>query len=935
MGKQDQQAYLKLVQALIQTIDESSGNPQVIYPLFRDNLLLFNEQLIINLKVWANDKFNEVKQEDRKNIAKNIGRFGNLIQQFHLGNRATNLEIAITTYELALIVVYRDEDPAMWGAIQNSLAIAYSYRIRGDRAENLELAINFYRSALEVYTCEAFPERWAITQNNLAAAYQERIRSDRAKNLELAIESYLLALEIRTHEAFPEQWAMTQNNLANAYNDRLRGEKAGNLELAIESYLLALNVYTREAFPEDWAMIQNNLANAYRKRIRGERKENLEKSLESYQLALDVYTYDAFPEFWAMTQNNLAIFYADDNKHELAIDCYRQALEIFTPETLPINALEANRGLGDIYFKLGNSQLAIDTYDFAIQAAETSRSWAIDEDSRQRIIREALSVYENTIQAHINLGQIDKAIVTSERARSRQLVDFMRTNDLYTDAEIPAEVQTYLSEYEALQQQIQSQQFAPTNDNLNVDLQLTTSTRDSRALTQVSNTVKALEVQKQTVWRKIWALDPEIAAQQQVTPIDLATIQSLIKTPDTAILSFYTTQNDTHIFILTHNQPPQIHTCKGQGLQQIQAWLEESWLAPYVNSKSDWLAQISATLSEVAQRLELVTLISKLDEIDNLIIVPHFYLHQIPFAALPILGGLLGDKFTIRYAPSCQILKYCEDRPIITHTQYGTIENADGTLPGAGFEGANIATLFNITDNYRLQGRQQATIDGFHALMKQSQQPVTTLHFANHAQSRLDNPLKSALQLADGNITLDRLMISRYLNLHEVFLSCCETHLGATQITDDILTLATGFLCAGARTLISTFWAVDDLATALFSIFYYHNRYDGYNRAKSLKMAQVRLRNLTGEEFKLNYRDNLETHLTAYAKANKSERKGLKTRLDRGEIDKDTHDQEYTRLTTAYKFALGLVESLDRYSQTDKPFADPYYWAAFTCQGLA
>jgi hypothetical protein len=69
---------------------------------------------------------------------------------------------------------------------------------------------------------------------------------------------------------------------------------------------------------------------------------------------------------------------------------------------------------------------------------------------------------------------------------------------------------------------------------------------------------------------------------------------------------------------------------------------------------------------------------------------------------------------------------------------------------------------------------------------------------------------------------IDRLMISRYPHLHEVFLSCCETHLGANKITDDILMIGTGFLCAGARSVISTLWSVNDLATALFSIFYYH-----------------------------------------------------------------------------------------------------------------
>ena len=97
-----------------------------------------------------------------------------------------------------------------------------------------------------------------------------------------------------------------------------------------------------------------------------------------------------------------------------------------------------------------------------------------------------------------------------------------------------------------------------------------------------------------------------------------------------------------------------------------------------------------------------------------------------------------SDRFTIRYAPSCQILKYCVDRSPATVTQYGTVENADGTLPGAGYEGEKVATLFDISTDYRLQGRERATIANFISLLKQ---PISHCLLANHAQSRLDKPL--------------------------------------------------------------------------------------------------------------------------------------------------------------------------------------------------
>jgi len=95
---------------------------------------------------------------------------------------------------------------------QNRIA-PYQTRILGERADNLELAVTAYNLSLEVYSRESFPYEWATTQNNLGNVYQTRILGERADNLELAIAAYNLSLEVSTREAFPEDWAKSQNNL--------------------------------------------------------------------------------------------------------------------------------------------------------------------------------------------------------------------------------------------------------------------------------------------------------------------------------------------------------------------------------------------------------------------------------------------------------------------------------------------------------------------------------------------------------------------------------------------------------------------------------------------------------------------------------------------------------------------------------------------------
>jgi tetratricopeptide (TPR) repeat protein len=306
LEKSDLNSPLDFLISVFTTIVKSKGNPQVVYPMFRANLAYLNLELIPIIQTWANAKFAEVDGDRQKFIAVTICEFGNLIQQFPLGNRSTNLEIAIASYEIILTVITRGIDSSFWVNIQNSLAVAYRDRIRGDLAENLEQSIECFHAALEVCTRQDFLEQWAMTQNNLAASYRDRIRGDRAENLEQSIEYYRAALEVYTRKDFPADWAMTQNNLAATYSDRIRGDRAENLEQSIESYRAALEVYTRKDFPEQWATTQNNLANAYSNRIREDRAENLEQSIECYRAALEVRTRQDFPLDWAITQNNLA-----------------------------------------------------------------------------------------------------------------------------------------------------------------------------------------------------------------------------------------------------------------------------------------------------------------------------------------------------------------------------------------------------------------------------------------------------------------------------------------------------------------------------------------------------------------------------------------------------------------------------------------------------
>ena len=470
-----------------------------------------------------------------------------------------------------------------------------------------------------------------------------------------------------------------------------------------------------------------------------------------------------------------------------------------------------------------------------------------------------------------------------------------------------------------------------------------------------------LASQKQQVWQQIRKLDPVLAGQYQVPPLNIKEMQGLIDNPTTAILSFYTTNKGTYIFILRHVETfheTSLHICKGQGIQTLHGeFIWTDWLTPYREDINKWINNIPTFLQELSKRLQLDDLIeTHLTDIEELIIVPHLLLHIIPFSALPIyqkseiVGArhavpvqltettkgsntkwgmpetdntsvteqttpppqqqkqqYLGDRFRIRLIPSCQILKYCHDRPTIDTKKIGIVEDATEDLAFTSYYCEHLAQSYNI--DRRLRGKD-ATVSEY----KKLAQTVQILHSSHHASADLNNPLESQLYLADGTLTLGELMTPgwRMPNLGDVELICCETNFTVTQLTDDILTLATGFLCAGARSVVSTQWSVSDFSSALLLIFYYEYRTSGSSRSLALQQAQFKLRTLTGEKLRAKYSMQLHQHLQE--KLEEAEGASQK------EIAETIKKQQ---------------RILEQRCNKLHPFAEPFHWAGFVSQGLS
>ena len=809
-------------------------------------------------------------------------------------------------------IAYHKKSLAMYIEIKDHQGEAISLGNLGNVYYSLgqyEQTIKSHQNSLAI--CREIKDRQgqANSLGNLGSAYYS------LRDYKQAIAYHKQSLDIKEEIKDRRGKANSLGNLGSAYYS------LGDYKQAIAYHQLSLDISRKIKDPRGEAASWGNLGNAYYS------LGQLEPAIACHKKSLAISRIIKHRQGEAISLNNLGNAYRQLQQPEKAIEKYQDSLKIAIPKTMPAECFKVGRNLGNIGFTKGDWQLALEGYEPALQAVEQLRKGSTTDDRRQKIIAEAISVYANAIQCYINLKKYDRAVETADRSRSRHLADLFASKDLYPQGEIPPEVEAYYR----LQQQSDRLRYSE-NDGMKA---LTATPQPTPNGDAIVAKIKQLEQEKEKVWLEIRRKDKVLAGQLQPELLYVKDMQALIPDAETAILNFYTTSEHTHIFILRQNQPTQLHTCECQGIETLQNWLLNNWLKTYKENEGEWRNQMSKILHELANRLQINQLISQhLNGIKELIIIPHLYLHQIPFAALPLneipipqsntasdrTRGLkppskptispaktspqqqpeyLSDRFRIRIVPSCQILNFCHQRGNLKPATMGIVENATGDLVFTGYECETLATMHQVDKNYRLQYKQ-ATIGNYQNLINK----VQVLHSSHHASVDLNNSLESKLHLFDGDINLGRVFTWRFLDLAEVFLSCCETNLTITQITDDPLSIASGFLCAGARNVVSTLWAVDDLATALFCILYYQEKKDN-SRSQALRTAQFKLRNLTGNELSGKYEPLLEEYF--------EQQKGEK----QAEIVKN------------------IRRRLDLLCREPLPFVSPHYWAGFVSQGLA
>jgi len=273
----------------------------------------------------------------------------------------------------------------------------------------------------------------------------------------------------------------------------------------------------------------------------------------------------------------------------------------------------------------------------------------------------------------------------------------------------------------------------------------------------------------------------------------------------------------------------------------------------------------------------------------------------LPIHAIEIEQQPLLAHYTLHFIPSLYSGYTAQQRLAkVTDKTLLALINPTENLPFTPVEG-EIVTSFFPKQATTLQGKAGTYAQLTQALTKKP----TYLHLSTHGRYDWATPLESGLALANGeHLTLKDLISKINLEGNRLtVLSACETGITDVNMPTEALGLPAAFLQAGVPGVISTLWTVSDLSTTfLLGKFYELHRQQGIEPAKALAQAQEWLRTVT-------YKD-VQTWLAAHLPKQNSPQFAPVIKL----------------LTDLRKLSSQKAE--------EKPYVEPYYWAAFIYTGV-
>lgn len=479
--------------------------------------------------------------------------------------------------------------------------------------------------------------------------------------------------------------------------------------------------------------------------------------------------------------------------------------------------------LGQVRLRQGQVEAAQALLEAAIADMEQLRNTLPQESLRQSFLQDKVMAYDDLARLFLAQGDLRRALTVIEQAKSRALVDLM--NGVAT-AQVTVQDQ--------VRQQVQRLQ---ADLNLLYNELLDADSQRAHKVHLVDTRTRVAQLEEELRLLQLRA----VAAQGAGDPWTTTTAVPPTPPAGLTLISYY--QLGDELLALVNGrgqlfafrqlaQVTEVHHLLGRLQAQ---WGRFAMGEAFLTQHRPALERTARRILNALYELLWAPLEPVLADEAGVAVLPCGLLHHIPFHALFDGQQYLLERWEISYAPGAAVLAACYQRPVEAAGRTLILGAPDEGIPEVTSEVRAIAGLYPTAQVYL---DDEATLG---VLLNQAA-GCARLHLACHGLFRADNPMFSALKLADGWLTAAQAIQLRLANAF-VVLSACETGVSQALHGDELLGLLRAFLGAGAATVVVSLWLVQDQTTAqLMARLHQGLQQEGLSPAAALRQAQLALK---------------------------------------------------------------------------------------------
>jgi CHAT domain-containing protein len=654
------------------------------------------------------------------------------------------------------------------------------------------------------------PHQSALAEREIADAYLELNLVPEAAAIYARITNTFATLGLRADEA-------------RALASRGRAELLlGNDDEALAWLKRACELYQAEGNKVGEALVALTLAQLHHTHGDNEIAYRLAVKAEADLTALGGW-HQILLARWLRADIARALGYLDEAQR-----LFQSAVQDSVAKGQPQITERCHTGLGLVALRKGETAVAEQHFRKAVAVTEELRAPLPGEEFRTAFFANKLVPYNELVRICLDAGEerLIEALMIVESARSRTLVDSLggtHENLIEPRDAFEASLLTQIGELREELNYLYKEINQPANGNGN------------RRLSQLQAELHEREKKVLEVTRQLHHRRESDAAPLQ--SFDVRQLQQQLGEND-ALVEYTSLGDELLAFVVMSGS---VHVVRNlASVAEIDTSL--SALRFQIDSLRFGAQSIRRHLSKLTEKInvhlqrlydQLIRPLEHTLEERKLIIVPQGGLHYLPFHALHDGDQYLIERCEISFAPSAAIFQQCLKRGEHKLSRALLMGVADEQAPRIVDE---IRTLTRVFPDATALVEDEATI----AALRQHSASVDLLHLACHGQFRSDNPLFSALKLADGWFTV-RDAYGLKLDDALVTLSACETGANVVAPGDELIGLARGFFSAGARSVLLSLWMVDDETTDQMMVDFYEETRRGRSLSASLRAAQLKM----------------------------------------------------------------------------------------------